>query len=129
VRLRPQARLGRGRAGEGWLAEGGLGRVQAGEGGLGREQAGEGWLAEGGLHFAHTKAHMGRCRRGLVVRAQVTDPRYSRHAFDGDGMVCSFAFQGGKCYFRNKFVRTEGFVAEQVGGCWHWSPRSRLRAG
>ncbi|MEW5299826.1 MAG: hypothetical protein WDW36_002801 [Sanguina aurantia] len=33
--------------------------------------------------------------------------------FDGDGMVCSFAFKDGKAFFRNKLVRTEGFVAEQ----------------
>lgn len=36
-----------------------------------------------------------------------------RHPFDGDGMVCAIAFQEGRAYFRNRFVRTEGFVAEQ----------------
>lgn len=35
------------------------------------------------------------------------------HPFDGDGMVCSIAFANGRAYFRNRFVRTDGFVAEQ----------------
>ncbi len=46
---------------------------------------------------------------------QVTNRNYQRHAFDGDGLVCSFAFKGGRVFFRNKYVRTKGFVAEQVG--------------
>lgn len=33
--------------------------------------------------------------------------------FDGDGLVCSFAFQDGHAFFRSRYVRTEGFVAEQ----------------
>jgi len=36
-----------------------------------------------------------------------------RHPFDGDGMVCAIAFSQGRAYFRNRFVRTEGYVAEQ----------------
>ena len=35
------------------------------------------------------------------------------HPFDGDGMISSFAFKDGKAYFRNRFVRTEAYVAEQ----------------
>jgi all-trans-8'-apo-beta-carotenal 15,15'-oxygenase len=35
------------------------------------------------------------------------------HPFDGDGMVCAIAFSGGCAHFRNRFVRTAGFVAEQ----------------
>jgi hypothetical protein len=30
--------------------------------------------------------------------------------------VCTFAFDGGKVYFQNKFVRTKGFVEEQRAG-------------
>lgn len=45
----------------------------------------------------------------------VTNPRYSRHTLDGDGMVLSIAFKDGKAFFRNRFVRTKGFLAEQVG--------------
>jgi all-trans-8'-apo-beta-carotenal 15,15'-oxygenase len=39
-----------------------------------------------------------------------------RHPFDGDGMVSSFAFQDGRAYYRNRFVRTTGYVAEQIAG-------------
>ncbi|MEM9138102.1 MAG: carotenoid oxygenase family protein, partial [Cyanobacteria bacterium P01_F01_bin.42] len=35
------------------------------------------------------------------------------HPFDGDGMVAAFTFRDGKVHFRNRFVRTEGYVAEQ----------------
>ncbi|MCG8350170.1 MAG: carotenoid oxygenase family protein [Chloroflexales bacterium] len=38
------------------------------------------------------------------------------HPFDGDGMVCSFMFADGKAFFRNRFVRTEGYLAEQQAG-------------
>jgi all-trans-8'-apo-beta-carotenal 15,15'-oxygenase len=37
-----------------------------------------------------------------------------RHPFDGDGMVSSIAFQHGRAYYRNRFVKTEGYVAEQA---------------
>ena len=47
---------------------------------------------------------------------QVCNPRYQRHTFDGDGMLLSLAFKDGKAFFRNTFVRTKGFVEEQVGG-------------
>ncbi|HIK45665.1 MAG TPA: carotenoid oxygenase family protein [Leptolyngbyaceae cyanobacterium M65_K2018_010] len=36
-----------------------------------------------------------------------------KHPFDGDGLVCSIAFHAGRAYFRNRFVRTAGYVAEQ----------------
>jgi all-trans-8'-apo-beta-carotenal 15,15'-oxygenase len=36
-----------------------------------------------------------------------------QHPFDGDGMICAIAFKDGRAHFRNRFVRTEGFVAEQ----------------
>ena len=35
------------------------------------------------------------------------------HPFDGDGMICSFSFQDGKAYFRNRFVKTEYYLQEQ----------------
>jgi hypothetical protein len=47
---------------------------------------------------------------------QVNNPNYKRHTFDGDGMVLSFSFQGGRVRFRNKYVRTQGFLDEQVRG-------------
>lgn len=45
---------------------------------------------------------------------QVDRPGHQRHTFDGDGMVLSMAFKDGKAFFRNRYVRTLGFVDEQV---------------
>ncbi|MGG6297489.1 carotenoid oxygenase family protein [Leptolyngbya sp. AN02str] len=35
------------------------------------------------------------------------------HPFDGDGMICAIAFSQGQAHFRNRFVRTEEYCAEQ----------------
>src|SRR5690349_23073085 len=35
------------------------------------------------------------------------------HPFDGDGMIHVVGFRDGKAFYRNRFVRTDGFVAEQ----------------
>lgn len=39
-----------------------------------------------------------------------------RHPFDGDGMVCAISFDQGQAHFRNRYVRTEGYQAEQSAG-------------
>ncbi len=39
-----------------------------------------------------------------------------KHPFDGDGMISSIAIKDGKAFYRNKFVRTEGYLAEQQSG-------------
>jgi all-trans-8'-apo-beta-carotenal 15,15'-oxygenase len=39
-----------------------------------------------------------------------------QHPFDGDGMICAIAFRDGRAHFKNRYVRTEGFVAEQKAG-------------
>lgn len=39
-----------------------------------------------------------------------------KHPFDGDGMISSIAFKDGRAFYRNRFVRTEGYVAEQEAG-------------
>ncbi|MEO0540254.1 MAG: carotenoid oxygenase family protein [Cyanobacteria bacterium P01_A01_bin.105] len=39
-----------------------------------------------------------------------------KHPFDGDGMVSAIAFQDRQAYYRNRFVRTQGYVAEQQAG-------------
>ena len=45
----------------------------------------------------------------------VDNPRCRRHFFDNDGMVAALAFDGeGGAHFRNKYVRTKGFLAEQA---------------
>ncbi len=38
------------------------------------------------------------------------------HPFDGDGMVCAIAFRNGRAHFRNRMVRSEGYLAEQKAG-------------
>ena len=40
-----------------------------------------------------------------------------QHPFDGDGMICAVSFlPNGKVHFRNRFVRTEGYIQEQKAG-------------
>jgi all-trans-8'-apo-beta-carotenal 15,15'-oxygenase len=39
-----------------------------------------------------------------------------RHPFDGDGMVSAISFQNGRVHYRNRFVRTEGYVKEREAG-------------
>lgn len=38
------------------------------------------------------------------------------HPFDGDGMISRISFRDGRAHFRNRFVRTEGYLAEQKAG-------------
>jgi carotenoid cleavage dioxygenase-like enzyme len=42
------------------------------------------------------------------------------HPFDGDGMVHIVGFRDGKAFYRNRFVRTEGFLAENAAGGPLW---------
>ncbi|MET0236557.1 MAG: carotenoid oxygenase family protein [Kibdelosporangium sp.] len=43
------------------------------------------------------------------------------HPFDGDGMVHAVGFRDGKAFYRNRFIRTDGFVAEQEAGHALWA--------
>ena len=43
------------------------------------------------------------------------------HPFDGDGMVHVVGFRDGEAFYRNRFVRTDGFVAEQEAGRSLWA--------
>ncbi len=38
------------------------------------------------------------------------------HPFDGDGMVCAITFDQGRAHFKNRYVRTEGYLKEQKKG-------------
>ena len=38
------------------------------------------------------------------------------HLFDGDGMVARFRFDGQRVIYRNRYVRTDEFVAEEAAG-------------
>lgn len=43
------------------------------------------------------------------------------HPFDGDGMVHIVGFRDGTAFYRNRFVQTDGFVAEQEAGRSLWA--------
>ena len=51
---------------------------------------------------------------------QIHQPLGRYHPFDGDGMIHQISFAGGKASYRNRFVRTRGFQAEQEaeGSLW-----------
>lgn len=42
------------------------------------------------------------------------------HPFDGDGMLHVVGFRDGKAFYRNRFVRTDGFLAENEAGGPLW---------
>jgi carotenoid cleavage dioxygenase-like enzyme len=42
------------------------------------------------------------------------------HPFDGDGMVHVVGFRDGKAFYRNRFIRTDGFLAESEAGGPLW---------
>src|SRR5580658_5173689 len=43
------------------------------------------------------------------------------HPFDGDGMVHLVGFRDGQAFYRNRFVKTDGFCAEQKAGEALWA--------
>ncbi|MEM8706741.1 MAG: carotenoid oxygenase family protein [Actinomycetota bacterium] len=51
----------------------------------------------------------------------VFEPVKRYHPFDGDGMVHSIGFANGEAKYANRFVRTEGFLAEQEAGRSLWA--------
>jgi len=51
---------------------------------------------------------------------QVHQPLGRFHPFDGDGMIHQIAFENGKANYRNRFVRTRGFAAEQEANASLW---------
>jgi len=61
---------------------------------------------------------------GIYVRNTenpVHDPIGRYHPFDGDGMIHAISFQNGIATYRNRFVRTKGFLAEQEAGRALWA--------
>lgn len=46
----------------------------------------------------------------------VHQPKGTHHAFDGDGMLHLMSFRGGRCEYRNRFIRTKAFCEEQEAG-------------
>ncbi|MDJ0727427.1 MAG: carotenoid oxygenase family protein [Prochloraceae cyanobacterium] len=39
-----------------------------------------------------------------------------QHPFDGDGMISAVSFKDGRAHFRNRFVKTKAYLAEQEAG-------------
>lgn len=61
---------------------------------------------------------------GLYIRntENPVHPSIGRyHPFDGDGMIHALRISGGKASYRNRFVRTKGFEAEQEEGGPLWA--------
>ncbi len=73
---------------------------------------------------------------GMYVRNthnQVHESIGMYHPFDGDGMLHAMHFEDGKATYRNRFVQTTGFLAEQAAGRSLWpgmlSPQLGARRG
>jgi carotenoid cleavage dioxygenase-like enzyme len=65
---------------------------------------------------------------------QLHEPIGRFHPFDGDGMLHAISFRDGRAGYRNRFVRTKGFAAEQEAGHSLWagtmeSPAKSKRPG
>jgi carotenoid cleavage dioxygenase-like enzyme len=61
---------------------------------------------------------------GIYVRNTenpVHEPLGNYHPFDGDAMLHTMTFRDGKASYKNRFVRTRGFVAEQEAGEALWA--------
>lgn len=48
------------------------------------------------------------------------------HPFDGDGMIHVVGFRDGKAFYRNRFVRTDGLLAENEAGKALWAGCSEM---
>lgn len=60
---------------------------------------------------------------GVYIRNtenQIHQPLGRFHPFDGDGMIHAISFSGGKADYRNRYVRTRCFAAEQEAGSSLW---------
>ncbi len=51
---------------------------------------------------------------------QIHAPMGKYHPFDGDGMVHAMRFEEGRVEYRNRWIRTTGFLAEQAAGRSLW---------
>lgn len=51
---------------------------------------------------------------------QVHQPLGRFHPFDGDGMIHQIEFRDGRASYRNRWIRTRGFEAEQEAGSSLW---------
>ncbi|MEL7155307.1 MAG: carotenoid oxygenase family protein, partial [Actinomycetota bacterium] len=61
---------------------------------------------------------------GVYLRNTETalfEPIKRYHPFDGDAMLHAISFAGGEARYANRFVRTDGFLAEQEAGRSLWA--------
>jgi carotenoid cleavage dioxygenase-like enzyme len=61
---------------------------------------------------------------GIYIRNTenpVQEPIGNYHPFDGDGMLHTMTFRDGKVRYQNRFIHTEGFLAEQEAGEALWT--------
>ncbi|GAA0504485.1 carotenoid oxygenase family protein [Pigmentiphaga daeguensis] len=61
---------------------------------------------------------------GIFIRNthnQIHEPMGLYHPFDGDGMLHAMHFENGRATYRNRFVRTTGFLAEQAAKKSLWT--------
>ena len=69
---------------------------------------------------------------GLYVR-NGPNPRYATqgryHWFDGDGMLHAVHLEGGQATYRNRWIRTDGFLAEDEADRPLWSGIAEPRTG
>ncbi|MFI5299280.1 MAG: carotenoid oxygenase family protein, partial [Polyangiales bacterium] len=61
---------------------------------------------------------------GTYVRIG-SNPRFTQrgryHWFDGDGMIHTVHFEDGRAHYRNRWVRTSAFLAEDKAGASLWT--------
>jgi len=77
------------------------------------------WPMEGEIHDCAVVGEIPRELAGTYYRNGANPqfaPKGGYHFFLGDGMVHAFAFEDGRCHYRNRWVRTPRFVAERAAG-------------
>ena len=99
------------------------------------------WLMEGEAHDLPASGEIPRDLAGTLYRNGPNPqfaPRGDYHFFGGDGMIHAFAFEDGRCHYRNRWVRTPRFELERregealfagFGGAAGADPRSQGVAG
>jgi carotenoid cleavage dioxygenase len=77
------------------------------------------WPMEGDVHDCEVEGEIPDALHGTLYRNGPNPqlpPRTGYHWFDGDGMVHAFSFEGGRCRYRNRWIRTEKWRAERAAG-------------
>ncbi len=51
------------------------------------------------------------------------------HWFDGDGMLHGVEFRDGQVTYRNRYIKTDGYLKERAKGTWIWKGLNSMMAG